>query len=509
MSSHDQQDVSTGQRRDERDAFPARRGDWMETFTGRRFWPLDPRAEDVSIEDIAHALSLLTRYGGHCTRFYSVAEHCVLLARAAPPEAALWLLLHDASEAYLSDMVRPLKRHMPEYRAAEDRVTRAVYQAFRLDPEMQPDAVKDLDCRIVMDERAQAMTPTGDTWNYGGAREPLGVTLQFWPPERAEREFLALYSELTGWSVEMPAALANHPLKVGERAPVEAFRAQALEAIQALRHRAAATFTPSHMGNEGQARCDSFYEAYEAVRMLAAAPTPTEATPSEGAEDTTLNARLKAAGMFTVPEMLGVTPLTKWIVPFGMKTLEDYAAWLDRRVAEFLRMKAGYELGDKPKDDELYEWVLAHSGALSEARTIFKAVYAPAARPAGEDAPREVIKAKAAEHRASAAECDGVGSYTSADQERAVAGAYEDALAIFSSLASPTQQAPDQGGEVETLSRQDWFKCEFAVSQLRMMDMEETALAVGKAARIADRLALRKQLAGLRPATPKANTGEA
>jgi hypothetical protein len=82
-----------------RDADPSRRGDWMQTFTGRRFWPLDPRGEDVLIEDIAHALSLLTRYGGHCTRFYSVAEHSVLLARAATPENALWLLLHDASEA--------------------------------------------------------------------------------------------------------------------------------------------------------------------------------------------------------------------------------------------------------------------------------------------------------------------------------------------------------------------------------------------------------------------------
>lgn len=181
----------------ERDAFTARRGDWMQTFTGRRFWPIDPRPEDVAIEDIAHALSLQSRFGGHCLRFYSVAEHSVHLARAASPAAALWLLLHDASEAYVADMVRPLKRSMPEYCAAEDRVAWAVYEAFGMDPGAEPAEVKALDNRILMDERAQNMRPTGEPWNYGGATEPLGITLQFWPPEQAEREFLATFAALT------------------------------------------------------------------------------------------------------------------------------------------------------------------------------------------------------------------------------------------------------------------------------------------------------------------------
>lgn len=67
-----------------------RRGDWIQTFTGRRFWPLDPRPEDVCIEDIAHALSLKCRFGGHCTRFYSVAEHSVHVSNYVPAEFALW-----------------------------------------------------------------------------------------------------------------------------------------------------------------------------------------------------------------------------------------------------------------------------------------------------------------------------------------------------------------------------------------------------------------------------------
>lgn len=180
----------------------------MHTFTGRRFWPLDPRPEDVCVEDIAHALALQTRFGGHCLRFYSVAEHCVHLARAASPDAALWLLLHDGSEAYLSDMVRPLKRHMPEYRAIEDRVAWVVYEAFDLDPGMEPAEVKERDCRILIDERAQVMLSTGEAWHYGGATEPLGVTLQFWTPEQAEREFLATFAELTGRPFTIPASAA-------------------------------------------------------------------------------------------------------------------------------------------------------------------------------------------------------------------------------------------------------------------------------------------------------------
>lgn len=189
-----------------RDSFPERKGDWMQTFLGLRFWPMDPRPEDVSFRDIAHALAMQCRYGGHCLRFYSVAEHSVLLARWALENyegniderriLALWLLLHDGSEAYLTDMIRPVKRFMPEYRAAEDEVQWAVYGRYGLDPGMEPREVKQLDNRILMDERAQVMRQTTDQWHFGGETEPLGVTLQFWSPDRAEEEFLAMCREL-------------------------------------------------------------------------------------------------------------------------------------------------------------------------------------------------------------------------------------------------------------------------------------------------------------------------
>lgn len=161
-------------------------GDWLQTYTGRQFWPMDPRADEVFIEDIAHSLAMQCRYAGHGMRFYSVAEHSVLIARAAPLEHALWGLLHDASEAYLVDVPRPVKRHLAGYKEAEDRVTAAITAAFGL-PAAMPGIIHEMDNRIIADERAQNMRDCIVPWS---PRVPLGVELQFWTPEEAERAFI-------------------------------------------------------------------------------------------------------------------------------------------------------------------------------------------------------------------------------------------------------------------------------------------------------------------------------
>lgn len=93
---------------------------WMQTYSGKQFWPLAPRVQDVELEDIAHALSNICRFNGHCKRFYSVAEHSLLvlgevrrmIARGKVTEHPRLLklaLLHDAAEAYLGDIIRPVK----------------------------------------------------------------------------------------------------------------------------------------------------------------------------------------------------------------------------------------------------------------------------------------------------------------------------------------------------------------------------------------------------------------
>src|SRR5690348_18006267 len=104
----------------------------IHTFTGRTFCPLDPKPEDIDIQDIAHALSCQCRFTGHSRKFYSVAEHCVRVSLLVSPDLQLAALLHDASEAYLSDVARPIKRlpAMAEYRRTEEALQRQIYLCF-------------------------------------------------------------------------------------------------------------------------------------------------------------------------------------------------------------------------------------------------------------------------------------------------------------------------------------------------------------------------------------------
>lgn len=110
----------------------------IQTYTGRTVDVLNLKPEDIDIEDIAWALSHLCRYTGHYPRFYSVAQHSVLVSLNCPQEHAMWGLLHDASEAYLADISAPLKRTslFEGYRRAEQQALLAVAEAFSLPPEI-------------------------------------------------------------------------------------------------------------------------------------------------------------------------------------------------------------------------------------------------------------------------------------------------------------------------------------------------------------------------------------
>jgi uncharacterized protein len=178
------------------DPEPERVGDWMQTYTGRAFWPLDPRPEEIDPLDIAHALGMLCRYGGHVRRFYSVAEHCVLMSRAVAPEFALWALLHDATEAYLVDVPRPIKHYLPDYVAIEHRLMAVICERFGLDA-TEPPEVKDADNRILLDERAKLLKTPPRPWapEIEGL-QPLGVRVTGWGPRLAQRIYLDRLNEL-------------------------------------------------------------------------------------------------------------------------------------------------------------------------------------------------------------------------------------------------------------------------------------------------------------------------
>src|ERR1035441_7163695 len=131
------------------------------TFSGIRFWPLLPNPADIRIEDIAHALSNQCRFGGHAREFYSVAEHCVRVSQHCRPEDALRGLLHDASEAYLSDVPAPIKE-LPQfeaYRAAERSLQGTIAIRFGLSAE-QPRSVTEADRAVLGIEIRDLLRPT-------------------------------------------------------------------------------------------------------------------------------------------------------------------------------------------------------------------------------------------------------------------------------------------------------------------------------------------------------------
>ncbi len=178
---------------------------FIETYTGRRFYPLDPNPSDVCIEDVAHALAMTCRFNGHVRKFYSVAEHSVHVSRIVPPEYALAGLLHDASEAYIADVSRPIKRddRFGQYNVFEGDVMQAVWGAFDLNiPAGHPDnliwwdeaPIKVADNAMLALE-ARSLLPY-DPW-MDGLPEPADVELGLWGPEEAERRFMERYAELT------------------------------------------------------------------------------------------------------------------------------------------------------------------------------------------------------------------------------------------------------------------------------------------------------------------------
>lgn len=172
------------------------RGPYVLAHTGR-FYPFDPTPADTRIEDIAHGLAHSARYNGAGKRYYSTAEHSVLIANwiwwHASAADALCGLLHDAPEPLsgFGDVLRPVKDRAPIIKETETDIWRkAVAPAFGL-PQELPAIVHEADSRIIADEMSQNMIEMDP-----GYRNPLGVELQFWSPGEAEANFLATFERL-------------------------------------------------------------------------------------------------------------------------------------------------------------------------------------------------------------------------------------------------------------------------------------------------------------------------
>jgi hypothetical protein len=171
----------------------------MLTASGLQFWPLDPRADEVEIADIAHGLAHQGRYNGQTSRFYSVAQHSIHLsdwfAARGDADLARWALLHDGAEAYIGDMIRPIKPIFLSFLDIEARIERAIFARFGLEGGI-PQAVKDADTRILTDEFIH-LFPTEAVERHGlHARARLGINIARMAPGDARFLFLHRFERL-------------------------------------------------------------------------------------------------------------------------------------------------------------------------------------------------------------------------------------------------------------------------------------------------------------------------
>ena len=165
----------------------------IRTYTGELFDFVNPENTPLSIESIAHSLSLICRFTGHCQKFYSVAEHSYRVSYVCPQEHAFWGLMHDAGESCVQDLSRPLKhmKGMEPYRAHEKRVMDAICKQFGMDP-VEPPAVKEADNVLLVTEQRDLMNNSIPDFNV----KPLVLLIAPVTSRQAEILFLKRFKEL-------------------------------------------------------------------------------------------------------------------------------------------------------------------------------------------------------------------------------------------------------------------------------------------------------------------------
>lgn len=165
------------------------------TASGNYFNFIDTTDNAVLVTDIAHALSHVCRFAGHTREFYSVAQHSVLASRIVPPEHALAALFHDATEAYIGDVTRPLKQLLADYKAIEARLHADIFVKLGLQAELPP-SVKQADLILLATEMRDLMPKHSDEWTLIAGIEPLAERIEPWSCWVACTMFLDRYREI-------------------------------------------------------------------------------------------------------------------------------------------------------------------------------------------------------------------------------------------------------------------------------------------------------------------------
>jgi hypothetical protein len=187
-------DISMSWRQDRMVAVKVGVGPTIMLRSGAWFDFCAPADSDFTIDDIAHGLANICRYSGQCSRFYSVAEHSLLVSDTATG-FEFEALLHDAAEAFLGDITRPLKQMLPEYKRIEAEVERAILDRFGIAWPLPPQ-IKLADLRVLAAEQKQIMPEGTDGWVRGQRVDPAPIVVEHLSPDEAKRRFLDRFSEL-------------------------------------------------------------------------------------------------------------------------------------------------------------------------------------------------------------------------------------------------------------------------------------------------------------------------
>lgn len=154
----------------------------IRTFTGKSFDLKILYPESICIEDIAHALAYTARFGGHLKKFYTVAQHSILVGQLVTPDLELTAIMHDATEAYIGDMPSPFKKMMPDYKNIENNLMTAIASKYGLEYPFDP---------MIKDADRYALKLEMETFIYNTRK------MECWSPKVAEKKFLERFKQLT------------------------------------------------------------------------------------------------------------------------------------------------------------------------------------------------------------------------------------------------------------------------------------------------------------------------
>lgn len=190
---------------------------WIQTASGLCFKPWAPDPVQVRLSDVAHALSNICRFNGHTIFHYSVAQHSILVATeleemtagdfharqlcpSTRQRVALLGLVHDAAEAYVGDIVSPIKRHVPVFDEIETLVMATIYQAFKLEPPTLAEAavVREADLRMLLTEKRDLHRSEPQSWQCAEGLEPYQRRIIRWSPGHVEQKFVERFYALHG-----------------------------------------------------------------------------------------------------------------------------------------------------------------------------------------------------------------------------------------------------------------------------------------------------------------------